>query len=101
MLKDSDSETKSTVGSSIGLILSVFVAGSGGFWAYTLDPAGTGGSILILPAVIIVGLVTVAFMGMGIIARNEAYGGSFMIGSIMIPVLFFAASYMFRSWFGS
>ncbi len=99
MFKDAETEAKATTGTGVGLILSLFSGGSSGYWAYTLDPAGTGGSILVFPAILVVGLLSITFLVTGIITRNEPYGWSLVLGSIATPVLFIASSNIFRSVF--
>ena len=92
-------QRKST-GSAIGIVLTLLAGPGTGYWAYLLDPTGSGGSILQFPAFIVAGLSTIAFVGVGLIGRNESYGASLILGGVVTPVLFFLSSNLFRSVLG-
>ncbi|CAN5372025.1 hypothetical protein BH10ACI2_BH10ACI2_15080 [soil metagenome] len=93
MEKPADLKVESSVTSAIiGLFLSLLVGGGTGYWAYILDPTGTGGSVLIFPAFIVMGLVSIAFLAVGYIMR----GWPLVIGFLAAPFLFFAVSNIFR-----
>lgn len=65
-------------------------------WVTWLDQAGTGGSILAIPAILsVTALVALAFI-VGVCALGTGYARYFLLSAILIPTAFLAASALLR-----
>lgn len=100
MFDEPDRETPNT-DSKVGLWLSLFAGCGTGYWAYSLDPTGEAGSVLVWPAAVVAGCVSLAFLATGIIARNEPYGWSLIVGGFSTLFLFFLAADVLRTLLGN
>jgi|GEM_PF-3937470 len=84
-------------GGNVGYALSILVGTGLGYWGYTLDRQGAGETIPLLPAILAVGALTIAFFVTGIVTRNESYGWSLFLGGVLLPVVFVSAMNIFQA----
>lgn len=65
-------------------------------WVTYLDPTGTGGGILAIPAILAVGAYSVAAFVAGVaalVARGSVY---ILFSTALVPIFFFASSVLVR-----
>ena len=88
-----DVETK---GAGVSVAISMVVGVLFGWWAVTVDPEGTGGSILIFPVIATMGTLCLALFIAGAITIDHSVGLSLILASIVIPGCFIVSGSLLR-----
>ena len=91
-----DTESTNPTACAIAFAFSILVGVGLGYWAYCLDPDGTGASIRIFPVIFIMLPLSFAFFVTGLITR-ETIGWVFVLGALLVPAVFLISTNILRA----
>ena len=92
----SNAESTKRIGSRIACIFSILVGTVLGYWAFWLDPSGSGASIRIMPVTITMLMLCLSFMVTGLIA-HKTIGWGLVIGAGLLPFVFLVSVNILRA----